>query len=124
MRHLANAHGRDLEIESAGTGGWHAGDAPDARMSAAALERGIDLSAQKARQVRPEDFRHFTHIYAMDGQNFADLEALRPGDATAELALFLGRGDVPDPYYGGPEGFEHVLDLVEARCAVLLGQLG
>lgn len=124
MRHLANAHGRDLEIESAGTGGWHAGDAPDARMSAAALGRGIDLSVQKARQVRPEDFRHFTHIYAMDRQNFADLEALKPEDATAELALFLGRGDVPDPYYGGPEGFEHVLDLVEARCAVLLAQLG
>ncbi len=123
IRHFAMTRGSDHEIDSAGTGGWHAGDPPDARMSAAALQRGIDLSAQKARQVCVDDFYRFTHIYAMDAQNLADLEAIRPKDARAELALFLGEGDVPDPYYGGPDGFEHVLDLVEARCADLLEKL-
>ena len=123
MRHLAEGQGASLEIDSAGTGAWHAGDPPDARMMTAAAGRGIDLSSQRARKVLVSDFHAFTHIFAMDAQNLADLQAIMPADATAELALFLGRGDVPDPYYGGTDGFEHVLDLVENRCAQLLQDL-
>lgn len=123
MRHLVSGQATTYEIDSAGTGGWHVGDPPDKRMCAAALARGIDLSVQRARQVVPGDFERFTHIYAMDRQNLADLQAIRPQDTPAHLALFLGEADVPDPYYGGPDGFEHVLDLVEARCAELLAHL-
>ena len=123
MRHLAEAGGVSLQVESAGTGGWHAGDPPDARMMRAAARRGIDLSGQRARQVQAADFHTFTHIFAMDRQNLADLQGIMPEDASAELALFLGKGDVPDPYYGGAEGFERVLDLVERRAALLLDQL-
>ena len=108
MRSLADARGINLELDSAGTGGWHAGDPPDGRMTKAAALRGIDLSTQSARQVTPEDFHGFTHIYAMDAQNLADLRAIMPAGACAKLALFLGTGDVPDPYYGGPDGFEPV----------------
>ena len=124
MAHLADARHVSLEIDSAGTGAWHASDPPDARMTAAAAARGIDLSHQKARQVRVEDFHAFTHIFAMDRQNLMDLRAIMPADASADLALFLREGaEVPDPYYGGADGFEHVLDLVEKRAGELLDQL-
>lgn len=122
MRHLVKAQNLDWQIDSAGTGGWHIGDAPDVRMAQAAALRGIDLSGQKARQVQAQDFHLFTHIYAMDRQNLADLEAARPDKASAHLQLFLREKDVPDPYYGGAEGFEHVLDLVEARAKELLAE--
>lgn len=122
-RKLAEARGLSIEIGSAGTGAWHVGGPPDARMTEAAARRGVDLSSQRARQVSSDDFYRFTHIFAMDGQNLADLKAIRPPDATAELALFLGKGDVPDPYYGGAEGFEDVLNLVEAGAAALLDRL-
>lgn len=113
----------DLAVDSAGTGGWHAGDKPDARMSRVAAKRGFDLTGLRARQVRAEDFYAFDFIYAMDGQNLADLEDMRPDDATAQLALFLGNRDVPDPYYGGADGFDDVLDLVQRRVKVLLDGL-
>ena len=124
MRHVANRRGIDIDVDSAGTGGWHAGDPPDGRMVSSAAARGIDLSAQKARKVEAGDFRRFNHIYAMDEQNLRDLEDIRPADATASLELFLGAGDVPDPYYGGIDGFEHVLDLVQRRVAQLLDGYG
>ena len=123
MRDAVQTRQLDVFVDSAGTGAWHAGDPPDTRMMAAAAERGIDLSAQRARKVRAEDFREFTHIYAMDQQNYADLQAIKPANATAQLQLFLGKGDVPDPYYGGADGFDHVLDLVQRRVRQLLDEL-
>lgn len=123
MRDAVETRGLDVFVDSAGTGAWHAGDPPDTRMMAAAAERGIDLSAQRARKVRTADFCEFTHIYAMDQQNFVDLQAIKPTNATAQLQLFLGKGDVPDPYYGGADGFDHVLDLVQYRVGQLLDQL-
>ncbi|QDL92469.1 low molecular weight phosphotyrosine protein phosphatase [Paroceanicella profunda] len=113
------------EIDSAGIGGWHAGDPPDPRMCAAAAARGIDLSAQRARKVLPEDFARFDLILAMDADNLAALEALRPAGSAAELHRLLDllpdqpRRDVPDPYYGGASGFDTVLDLVDAACRAL-----
>ncbi|WP_217476843.1 low molecular weight protein-tyrosine-phosphatase [Stutzerimonas stutzeri] len=117
-----------VSIDSAGTGGWHVGKAPDQRACQAAAQRGYDLSALKARQVVVEDFRRFDLILAMDHDNLDRLQALRPSDACAELDLFLrryrlGEDAVPDPYYGGDEGFEHVLDLVERASRALLDEI-
>lgn len=117
-----------IRIDSAGTGDWHIGRAPDPRTCAAAATRGYDLSALRARQVGAGDFQRFDYILAMDEQNLRDLARLRPPASRAELALFLSYGDqgareVPDPYYGEGEGFERVLDLVENAAAHFLNAL-
>lgn len=114
-----------IDIDSAGTADWHIGKSPDPRTQKAAARRGYDLSALRGRQAQAEDFYHFDLILAMDGNNLADLEAIRPADGKAELALFLaqfgsGARDVPDPYYGGEDGFEQVLDMLEQACRKLL----
>jgi protein-tyrosine phosphatase len=119
----------EIVVDSAGTGAWHAGEAPDARAQAAARSRGYDLSSQRARQLRPEDFHRFDLILAMDRANLAELHSQRPEDARAELRLFLSFArsadveEVPDPYYGDGSGFERVLDLVEDASRGLLAQL-
>ena len=122
-RKLVSQNGLDWVIDSAGTGGWHVGDPPDPRMMAAAAQRGIDLSRLRARQAQVEDFQQFDHIFAMDRSNLRDLEHLRPPQAIATLDLFLQDADVPDPYYGGPDGFEHVLDLITQRLDILFKTL-
>lgn len=121
---------RDMQetilVDSAGTGGWHAGKVPDARATAAANRRGYDLSALRARQVAAADFATFDIILAMDHGNLSELQALAPTDFGGSLGLLLdyhphARGQiVPDPYYGGEDGFEQVLDLVEAAAEGLL----
>ena len=122
LRRLVREEGLEdrIEIDSAGTGGWHAGSPPDERATEAASRRGIDL-AGAARQVEPADFERFDLILAMDRDNLAELWRIAPDDeARAKLRLLLGDRDVPDPYYGGARGFEDVLDLVEAACRGLL----
>jgi protein-tyrosine phosphatase len=106
-------------VDSAGIEAWHAGAPPDGRSQDHALARGYDLSAQRARQVRALDFDRFDLIYAMDGGHLRALRQLCPAPLQGKLALLLGAAELPDPYYGGPEGFERVLDLVEAACAPL-----
>lgn len=102
----------DLIVDSAGTGNWHAGEPPDPRAQATARRHGVDISGLKARQVKPADFRRFTHIVALDHDNLENLRRLRPDDATAELSLLLdhvpGREGqaVADPYFGDDDGFE------------------
>jgi protein-tyrosine phosphatase len=102
----------DVEIDSAGTGDWHVGGPPDRRAQAVARRNGVDIGHYRARQVRPEDFRRFTHIVALDRDNLAALKALRPSDGMAELLLLLDvvegrRGEaVTDPYFGDDTGFE------------------
>ncbi len=104
--------GLEVEVASAGTGGWHVGDPPDRRAIATARRHGIDISGYRGRQVKPADFRAFTHIVAQDADNLANLKRLAPPDATAELSLMLdhapGRAgqSVADPYYGDDAGFE------------------
>jgi protein-tyrosine phosphatase len=116
--------GGRIEVDSAGTGDWHIGSPPDARSQRHALRRGYDLSALRARQVSADDFHRFDLILAMDHDNLADLQRLAPdGAARAELRLFA-EVEVPDPYTGGPDGFERVLDLVEARCNAWVQDLG
>jgi protein-tyrosine phosphatase len=101
----------DVEVDSAGTGNWHIGEPPDSRAQAVARKYGVDISTYRARQVRPEDFRRFTHIIALDRENLRNLEKMRPQDASAELSLLLdhvpGRHGQPvaDPYFGEDDGF-------------------
>ena len=114
----------EIEIDSVGTGGWHAGAAPDARAAEAASRRGIELFGA-ARQVTLDDFEDFDLLVAMDRDNARELRALAP-DSAARAKVRLLRvdgGDVPDPYYGGDDGFEAVLDLVEAGGRALLDEL-
>ncbi len=133
MRGLLREQGLEdvVEVDSAGTGDWHVGSPPDARATAAAQARGITL-AGAARQVARADFADYDLILAADRRNLRDLEAILPPGARAKLHLLrafdpASEGapdlDVPDPYYGGDDGFEHVLDLVEAACRGLLDTL-
>lgn len=119
-----------ITVDSCGTGDWHIGHTPDQRASAEAGQRGYDLSHLRARQVTPADFDRFDFILAMDKQNLADLQVMSPSHFSGELALFLSfaEGDVPlevpDPYYGGDDGFATVLNLVESASAGLLKEIG
>jgi len=125
MRHLLRERGLEdaIEVASAGTGGWHVGDPPDARSTEAARRRGILLEGA-AQQVSRADFDRYDLLVAMDRSNLRDLLALAPdGDARAKVRLLLDDADVPDPYYGGPSGFDDVLDLVTEGCERLLSEL-
>jgi protein-tyrosine phosphatase len=115
-----------IHIDSAGTAGYHIGSAPDKRSQAAALRRGYDMSALRARRVEMADFERFDLILAMDHANFEELQRSAPRAQRDRVRLFLEFApdaharEVPDPYYGGPNGFEEVLDLVEAASRGLL----
>jgi protein-tyrosine phosphatase len=118
-----------IELDSAGTSDWHSGEAPDTRATRAARRRGIELGGQ-ARQVEREDFERFDLILAMDRSNLSALQYLAPdNEARAKVRLLRefdpasaesGDLDVPDPYHGGPEGFDRVLDLLQTSCEGLL----
>jgi protein-tyrosine phosphatase len=115
-----------LEIDSAGTGDWHVGQPPDRRAIAAAAIRGYDLASLRARQVAADDFHRFDWILAMDRANLRELAALQPRAFAGHLGLFLDVApgldvrEVPDPYYGGADGFERVLDLIETASDALI----
>lgn len=120
--------GLEVEVDSAGTGSWHAGELADARMRKAASRRGIDITS-RARQVTAEDFHDFDRIYVMDGSNMQDMLRIAPKSQRHKLELFRdydpdGKGeDVPDPYYGGPQGFDEVIDICERTSRALLDKL-
>lgn len=134
LQHLVQERGleAEVEVESAGTGDWHVGNPPDRRSTAAAAARGITL-AGAAQQVTAADFEQFDLLLAMDRENLRALHALAPSDEVRAKARLLrefdptavasGDLDVPDPYYGGPDGFDLVLDLVERACRGLLDEL-
>jgi protein-tyrosine phosphatase len=137
MRALVEREGLSncIQLESAGTGAWHVGSAPDERATAAALAHGVELEG-RARQVRPEDFEDFDLLLAMDGENLRELRRLAPGeeqrakvrllrefDPASNDGLPTGDLDVPDPYYGGAGGFDEVFELVQAACEGLLEQI-
>lgn len=118
-----------LHIDSAGTHGYHAGDPPDRRAMLAARARGYDIASLRARQVEPADFTRFDWIYAMDQANLRVLTELCPRGYQGTLGLYLdlvpevGAREMPDPYYGGAEGFARVLDLSEAAAQALAARL-
>lgn len=129
MRRAVAERGLDISVDSAGTGDWHVGSPPDRRAQAVARRHGIDIGGYRARQVEIADFTRFTHMVALDEENFRDLEAVRPAGATARLSLLFdhvpgreGQG-VADPYYGGPEGFERTWEEVTLGAMALLDAL-
>ena len=129
LRAEAARAGVEVTVDSAGTGNWHAGDAPDRRAQATALRHGSDISGYTARQVTSEDFTRFTHIFALDSENLADLQTIAPPDATAELALLLdlvpgreGEG-VIDPWFGDADGFEATWSDVSDAARALVARL-
>ena len=118
-----------IEVDSAGTHAYHIGEQPDQRTIAAAMKRGIDISWRRGRQVARRDFDAFDMVLAMDRENHRDLVAVAGPKAGGKLHLFLDfaphqkQREVPDPYFGGPEGFEQVLDLVEVASQGLLAEM-
>lgn len=132
FRHVVREAGLEhrFEIDSAGTSAYHIGDPPDRRTAAVATRRGITLDS-RARQFRPEDFGRFDYVFAMDRDNLAALErAARTAGSGGEVRLLREfdpeAGDdleVPDPYYGGPQGFEEVHDIVDRACRNLFDHL-
>ena len=135
MRRVVREEGLEdeFEIDSAGTGGWHVGNPPDARATESARRRGITLAGE-ARRVTRQDFEDYDLLLAADRENVDDLRAIAPDEhARAKVRLLREFDpdidpahpdlDVPDPYYGGPDGFEDVLDLVEAACRGLLAEV-
>ncbi|MFN3945203.1 MAG: low molecular weight protein-tyrosine-phosphatase [Allosphingosinicella sp.] len=130
LRREAERLGIAVEVDSAGTGDWHVGRPPDRRAIAVARDNGVDISGLRARQVRREDFRRFDLIVALDAQNLADLEDLRPADATADLSLLLDhvegrRGEtVADPYHGDHSHFAETWADVVAGARGLARRIG
>lgn len=131
FQHLVDERGlgQCIEVGSAGTGAYHIGSAPDQRSVKVASQRGYDLTRLRAQQALPEDFHRFDYILAMDAENLQGLQAIAPDSPRAKLQLLLDfsaqqqLSDVPDPYYGGAQGFDLVLDLIEDACEGLLEQL-
>lgn len=117
-------------VDSAGTTDYHQGGAPDRRAQAAARLRGVDLSSLRARQIKVDDLSRFDYVLAMDANNLERIRSLQTrAQATAQVQLLLDYArhadtpEVPDPYFGGSGGFEHVLDLIEDACQGLLDQI-
>jgi protein-tyrosine phosphatase len=132
MRHLVSQEGLGgrIEIDSAGTGDWHVGDPPDRRARAVGAKRGIPLSGT-AQQFTQADFARYDHVLAMDRSNRDELLKMAAGPADrAKVRLLRSfdasappEADVPDPYYGGPRGFDEVFDICERACRGLLDHL-
>jgi protein-tyrosine phosphatase len=121
---------KDFIVDSAGTGGWHAGELPDKRSISTAKNRGLDITSQRARQFKISDFNTFDYIYVMDNSNYKDVMALAPNEEVkSKVKLILNElfpnenVDVPDPYYGGQDGFENVFNMLNEACDVIAGKL-
>ena len=132
FRHILEEEGLAdrFQVDSAGTGSWHVGESPDVRSVRISASHGVTLSGT-ARQIQPDDFRDFDYVLAMDGSNLENLERYRAG-VGGDAALYLLRefdpeggpgAEVPDPYYGGPMGFENVYNMVERSCRGLLDHI-
>lgn len=127
LRHQADARGLShlVSTDSAGTGGWHQGEAPDLRSIAVGRQHGVDISRLRARKLRSSDFNEFDMIFAMDRSNLRDIVRVAPHDSSADIHLFMDfvsgqQRDVPDPYYGDERDFQQVYDMLEEGCGRLL----
>ncbi len=131
LRHLVVRAGMSahIQVDSAGTHAYHVGEPPDERAQRSASRRGIDLSGLRARKVTRADFEHFDYVLAMDRNNYSALAELCAPEQIYKLRMMmdfapeLGEGEVPDPYYGGANGFDRVLDMLERAAAGLLDEL-
>ena len=123
LAHQAAAHGLDWEIDSAGTGDWHIGHAPDKRSIAVAQKYGVDISQQRAQWFEPKLFKKYDHIFVMDKNNYRDVIAQATTDEERQkVSLFLAEGEVQDPYFDS-KLFEPVYQQIEQRCKELLKTL-
>jgi protein-tyrosine phosphatase len=126
--HKFQQAGISLETDSAGTGDWHIGHPPDPRSQMFARRWGVDMSDQSARQVCQQDFVRFDRIYAMDRSNLDELRRMAPQACSARIALVMslapayGLDEVPDPYYGGDDGFQRVIDMLETAADQLIAE--
>ncbi len=131
FRHLVHQQelDRHIKTDSAGTHAYHTGERPDRRAQQIALSRGLDISDLRARKVKQADFKKFHYVIAMDQANYQELAELTPEGHEDRLRLFLDfapnlkESEIPDPYYGGPKGFEYVFDLVEEASQGLLDEI-
>lgn len=129
LRAEAEKAGLEVMVDSAGTGDWHVGSPPDRRAQAVALRQGIDISGYRGRQVEAEDFRRFTHVFALDADNLRNLRRIRPADGTARLQLLMDmvpgreRSGVTDPYYGDEAGFDVTWDDVMRAARAIVARL-
>lgn len=131
FRHLVREAGLEplIEIDSAGTHGYHVGEPPDDRACKTALARGVEIADLRARRAEPEDFVYYDLVLAMDQDNYHSLSRICPPGMERKLSLFLDfapelrRREVPDPYYGGAQGFDQVFDMVEAAARGLLDDI-
>lgn len=123
LRHKAQQGGWQVEVDSAGTGDWHAGEAPDHRALEYMQSQGIDISGLRARQITQQDFYDFDLILTMDAENYTNVLRIKPHDATAEIIMVMNLSEpgkniaVPDPYFGGREGFAKVYDMLDKALA-------
>ncbi len=127
FRQMAKTQNLNIEIDSAGTGAWHVGNPPDRRMQKAAKKRNYDLSDLRARQIKKEDCQYYDYIIAMDDDNLRNIKSLCQ-NSKAKIKLFLDyansqESEVPDPYYGGKDGFDIVIDLIEDASQGLLAEI-
>lgn len=128
LRAKAEELGVDVDIDSAGTIGYHTGNTPDTRAMAAGKQRGYSFKGMRARQVSVQDFEDFDLVLAADKANLADLLDICPAEHRHKVLLFLSHSnssydEIPDPYYGGDDGFELVLDLIEEASVAVLQKL-
>ncbi|MCH9704563.1 MAG: low molecular weight phosphotyrosine protein phosphatase [Proteobacteria bacterium] len=128
LRQMATNANKTVQVDSAGTGDWHSGAAPDPRACDAASYRGYRMDGMIARQVQREDFTNFDVLYAMTAEHLAYLHELAPSALQHKALLFLAdtmgkEEDVPDPYYGGDVGFEQMMDLLEAGCENIIKKI-
>ncbi len=122
--------GLDVEVDSAGTGGWHVGEKPDSRSIEKAWEYGINISGQRARQFKASDLKEFDMVYAMDASNYSNIIAMAESDSEIDkVKMILNESSpgsnqaVPDPYYGGADGFETVYQLLDEACDAIINKL-
>lgn len=126
MKHKIDELGLDWEVDSAGTGGWHAGDLPDSRSIQVAKKHGIDLTYQRARKLRSIDYEAFDRIYVMDSMNYQDVKRLANKDEYDKIELIMNEVEphrninVPDPYYGEGDGFENVFQMLDRACDAII----
>ena len=126
MKHKIAEQGLDWEVDSAGTGGWHAGDLPDSRSIQVAKKHGVDLTYQRARKLRSIDYEAFDRIYVMDSINYQDVKRLANEDEYHKIELIMNEVEphrninVPDPYYGEGDGFEHVFQMLDRACDAII----
>lgn len=130
LKNKLQLSGLEIEVDSAGTGGWHAGQLPDPRSIEKAMEYGIDITNQRARKFQTSDFQSFDLIYAMDGSNYSDIISLANSkEEMGKVKIILNElyanedRSVPDPYYGGDDGFENVYQLLDEACESIIKKL-